>query len=318
MNDSWYLMARVVGLFVTWLALDATVGAEEMQRVVEVWQQRKSQVSSWSVTWMGSETPNPTSDVDGARPTTYSVDRELTLAGHSNLRCKYRRNGVLSAGGKFHRVDLTFAFDGHSAMDLKRWESTGFTEGAIYTPKKQRAAFLRDVELKPIVMCLRPLDEHAGGFRRENLRMSKRKGMIGKRNIPIIEEANTDGEIWVDPERDFIVVKYATPRLEVSIDYSRYATGIWLPSDWRTSVTAGSEFKDKVVRWEINANVKPEDLNISFPRESLIHDRRESSRRIIFIDESGHESELTKKDAMERYHSSMSEIFPSLSNVHVK
>lgn len=104
-------------------------------------------------------------------------------------------------------------------------------------------------------------------------------------------------EYWVDPDRDFVIVRVRqfspqrddVPSVQFDITYSRDAQHGWVPSEWNGTKTLGDDqlsesWSNRVTSYELNCRVDPADFDYIFSPGTWVTDRRNRSHYIVRAD----------------------------------
>jgi hypothetical protein len=102
----------------------------------------------------------------------------------------------------------------------------------------------QNLDVRPILMAFRPLDPVMGHLLMDRaVTNSSRTVYQGKSTFLLEERRDPSGWktiLWIEPERDFIVSRYAvmfeeTCMIGIDIDYRHEAQWGWIPNAWRVT-----------------------------------------------------------------------------------
>ena len=125
----------------------------------------------------------------------------------------------------------------------------------------------QNLDLRPIMMALRPLDPVLGHLLVDRAVTNERRAFYRGKSSFLLEERHDPSGwktiLWIEPERDFLVSRYYVefeqkPIADIDIDYTQDATWGWIPSGWRiTELLANGTRRlvteARVTRYSINA-----------------------------------------------------------------
>jgi hypothetical protein len=140
----------------------------------------------------------------------------------------------------------------------------------------------RDVDLIPLLVALRPFNS-ASGLDVQACDVVDEKATVDR--VPCIKLRITHrdpfnmkrrrSEVefwWVDPKRDFIVMKWerrrqAEPAIAIEIDYKRDRNHVWIPSGWRQRM---ADLKDAGT---LDATITHATINETLPADTFVRPR---------------------------------------------
>ncbi len=111
-------------------------------------------------------------------------------------------------------------------------------------------------------------------------------------------QSQTNDTFWVDPQRDFIVLRVVSSRpgktTTVDISYREDPSHGWVPSTWQSvavGAISGRLFQQSnatITAWEINVDIAPSTFQLYFPTDTVVREgddtylvRRDGGRRRI-------------------------------------
>lgn len=159
---------------------------------------------------------------------------------------------------------------------------------------------LDHLQFRPLILMYRPLHPALGAIRPESCRLVAQKSFANGSNCLVFEESRRDrvvNKYWVDPDRDFVVVRQITEqagasRAQLDISYRQDAALGWCPTGWTTMifprVARPSGYERlmhgsgvEVNRIDINdASIHADFRDIVIPAATLVVDR---TRQEAFI-----------------------------------
>ena len=109
----------------------------------------------------------------------------------------------------------------------------------------------QNLDLRPIMMALRPLDPVLGHLLVDRAVTNERRTFYRGKSIFLLEERHDPSGwktiLWIEPERDYLVSRYYVefeqkPIADIDIDYTHDATWGWIPSGWPHHGAAGERY----------------------------------------------------------------------------
>jgi hypothetical protein len=231
---------------------------------------------------------NPKKLTVPAEDLTYDASARLCLDG-DKMRYSYLNKIWSVPLDKFVDLEFTSVFDGAIPKSLLAMSGDAYPTGKISRLDHHEDA--HNANLKPLLLSFRPLDASLGIGASSNWAVSSQRGIVGGHTCRILESTNQatdiDRSIWVDPERDWIVLRYLETNkekviIQIDVDYESDPTHGWVPSSWRITwcrpdgpVQEASV--NKVTEYTINDPVDAAMFDIEFPPETCVEDQRTPS-----------------------------------------
>lgn len=134
--------------------------------------------------------------------------------------------------------------------------------------------------LLPLLIHFRPFDQGVADL--TDAEYTANAGTIGKTKCAIVRCKGAGGrfECWVDPARDYLVMRILKKQRRTDISYVRNKVVGWIPQSWSIRVmhSDGSlrVSKKATVRTNLtllNSGVKKSDFDIVFPDATYVTDR---------------------------------------------
>jgi hypothetical protein len=168
---------------------------------------------------------------------------------------------------------------------------------AVVTLKKQgkcRESEFPDV--RPLMLALRPFAPQLDPVDLSQYRISLQQGVIG--NVPClilepIGEPKRRLSYWVDPARDYIVMRAMTSvkgqlRSRLDIDYARDPLLGWVPSGWSwlaLNIAGGLDesFHSDVREFTLNQAIGTAVFHVEQPDGAVVHDLRQGGDIVRWI-----------------------------------
>lgn len=180
------------------------------------------------------------------------------------------------------------AFDGVSSQKLL--ESKDRRRGASGMVSKNPHEFaMITADARPVLMIYRAMTEHLSDIQFDRLSLVSTQRRIGDVQCIVLRQNGSHGipisnEYWLDPSRDYLPTQMITfveqkPRTRIQIDYETDSEYGWVPAKWKLTQTneIGDlvvSIKATVIQYEINTPVDPNEFQITFPKGTLVEDRR--------------------------------------------
>jgi hypothetical protein len=228
---------------------------------------------------------------------THIVRRSLVFDG---TRVRQTRDGKMwnESRGEFLDESYVNVFDGDRSIghyrklaDQKRdADSTAFVGKIGYQEKS-------NYHVEPIMLHYRALDPVLSPFQASELTATEKLGIVDGHGCVVLEKPVSGGafveQYWVDPERDFSIVRYTTSRgssgpviFQVDVSYKQDPTHGWVLSDWRASLTSSRRGMRegtiaKITSYALNAPVAAEEFQYELPPNTSVADARDGSDYIL-------------------------------------
>jgi hypothetical protein len=306
-----------------------------VERVFAAWIAREGRLRSARAEWTermfhgrGSLFRNPARPHPEGEPSEAEVlpaeDTYVELSGSLTIegsRSRFERRGPvwLFDHGTFAPRDYVSVF-GESSTGQHFSEVPGVEGGVTFLTTEDRAPHAHDLSAFPASFAVRPVDAalarltlegwelESGPQRvlgRECLGLVRREGQFSRS----VAEARWLRRMWVDPERDFVLVQFEEGQGDVvyhhvEIEYDRHASGEWLPAAWRTLFYTALEpdrlrqqIDGRATKWELNGPVDSATFEVPAPPRTWVQPAGAKEHYIVRADGSRRpilESELRR------------------------
>jgi len=266
-----------------------------VDQILGAWQQREARFRSGKFVWKEvkfiAKGGHVSPDAKGAFPAeavTHEYPQTLMFEGQK-WRFSNDEPGVYSGSELyFFSRHQESVWDGTLGKDLrsKYPELDPFNyQGGVGA---SNPVPLKLVNVKPLVAHYRPTTPHlVAGLRRRSF--IGRRGDIDISSCIVLEgssgidaKTGVNRTIWLDPDRGFIVRRWATelrgkPLSQFDVLYVEHPTHGWLPSRWRYLAHSPEgrlreSIEGRVIEQQINVKMKPEDFQLEFPPGTLVGD----------------------------------------------
>jgi hypothetical protein len=293
--------------------------AVTLETISNAWKGRQDRIQSARFTWTERETVTKgyLSNLVGSLPLgqqrlkdmgiqpgevvppqdiTYDVPASLCLDG---AKVRYTRDSrQWSAKQKAYVIEPS-----HMAFDGKIGK-TFLPVGSSYAPWPQGTIQRRNpnanpLHLSPLVMTFRAFSSEMRVFDIETLELTGRRSMIdGKSCLELQRQsANHLLQLWVDPTRDYVMVRYLTtkgqrPSTKIDVSYRQDLGNGWIPEKWDVVMfdsdgKVRESTRAKMNKSQINESVEPEGFDIKFPPGTYVVDYSDPKAEINYIVKEG-------------------------------
>jgi hypothetical protein len=207
--------------------------------------------------------------VDGDRMRyAFEIDRAEEADG---IRVKAQGNGPSDGLGLERNYRYLSVFDGQRGRVSLTSLMSSPPPTAHPTPANVDA---QDLDTRPIMMALRPLDPVMGHLLLDRAVCNERRRFYRGRSVFLLEERHDPSGwktmLWVEPERGFLVSRfdaYFEQKLIVAIDidYEEDPRWGWIPSGWRVSEMLEDQSRRLiceaiVTRYDINQPIEASEF----------------------------------------------------------
>lgn len=171
---------------------------------------------------------------------------------------------------------------------------------------------LRLLSLYPLRFAVRPTDPHIRPFDIGTMTITGRSTVIQKKKCLELERVSGAEilRIWVDPERDFSVVRltnYSGERVKAKVDvrYQRYPDGVYIPSNWETITfgadgAMGQSVSASVTECKLNEGIDASVVRVEFPDGTLVTEQRSDQQLGQYIVRPGGSKRVVRPEEMGR------------------
>lgn len=268
-------------------ALPRNADAQTIGDVAKAWSERQNGVKTaefwWSSTIVNS-IPNH------GEP--YSFDAEGTHLAIKGRSIRY--DSVILNPSPDSRRPYASAWDEKLNTSLVGTLGTGFPQGIVRDGPSYND--VDNIVFRPILLTFRGCEPSLRGIDLTTMEV-------------VTVNADTDGiqcwhlretrprdpglqrSMWLDPLRDFLVVRYAhevagTPSSQVDIDYGTDSSGVPVPISW-TAVLLGANgaimqsYAIQVRDFKVNHDVDSSQFRIAFPVGAWVDDRQQGVQYLV-------------------------------------
>jgi hypothetical protein len=273
--------------------------------VVEAWSQRQKYVRSARFVWNQDLTVRKVNGPDEAPSSAQGPPDGGSRVG--DLVDVTQRITMILDG---ERVAFVVETQGGKVLDMppfykSTYDGTASQMYAVTEPddpklgtgtgviRSERHAFDVDsIQFRPLMLTLRAVHPALAAIDPAEYRVSPERGRIGDVSCLIIEHAGDQQPhkfYWVDPDRDFIVLREhetyrGVDRIRKDISYQRDPVHGWLPSGWKfVNLDERGELRESAVatvaEYAINATIPPSEFQIEYPKGTYLVDARSGMER---------------------------------------
>ena len=252
-------------------------GNERLKAVIASWEDRAARINALDFTWSGEESQkgrvdsSPLKKASTARPdVAFGYKTRLILDHKSRVLLDYEGKRWSPEKADYVESRTVTAFNGTVRIDY--FPSGEKFPSAHITQQDKALKAGRHVRALPLRMAFRATDANLGVFDPKKLATSHLKGQVGAVRCDILKHGAD--EIWVDPARDYIPMRWYEKRGGVTlwfidIDYIFDKRHGWIPSEWKiVSLTDAGQIIDSipglVTEYTINAPVADACFQIDF------------------------------------------------------
>ena len=247
--------------------LDRSRPVPPKDSTIATWQRRQDAIKTFQFSWTEHQTyptgwlPNPryaererTRLPALQRDRTYTVEKSLVVDG-GKMRYTFEIDRpeepdgvrVTSPSGETRGLGVHRHYSYVSVFDGARGEVRMTTSLDSPPPTIQPTTAnvdAQNLDLRPILMALRPLDPVMGHLLLDRAVTNLRRSFYRGKSTFLLEERHDPSGwktiLWIEPERDFLVSRYFVafeqkPIVDIDIDYTHDARWGWIPSGWRVT-----------------------------------------------------------------------------------
>jgi hypothetical protein len=277
-----------------WLASFAPLGIAQTvnDQIAKAWQERNDKVRTFEFHFtststyykgglsIGAEVPTPRPDKD-----TQATCLHKYLLGGTTVRIEL--DGLQWSGEDFRQIRRTTILDG------KR--KTYIEEGATPAPRgwignDSDYLEVKGQDFRPLTRHFRGASKSMRSFLIDELKPTGAKLVIGGRSCEqfVIKRVGGDrSEFWLDPGRDWIVVRevYVHPGrnyTQLDIVYGPHQICGWIPTSWEFRQTVRdtrpvSTERYVVTKYALNEPIADSVFTLTFPAETNVLDVRDKN-----------------------------------------
>ncbi len=284
------------------------------QTVMAAWKDRQDRVRAFRFTWETRRT------VATGGITTVEEARQGTVSGGKPIRAPIPPSDTVcefSTSLTAHRDRMSYRVDGfgwsHDQHGFVKQQSTSINDGElsksyygpgpvdhgkgfIYAHKRNDACSL--LYTTPLLITYRALDPEVQKFKADSYKLLPNREMLDDRPCLLLAEQadarrNIHKSWWVDPARDFVVVRYNAiytankqPAIQMTLRHRQDPKHGWAPQAWRIDTfRPDGQLMDSnqctVTDYQINLEAPAEEFQFEFPPGTLVYDHRASKEYIV-------------------------------------
>lgn len=257
-----------------------------MEDIFKVWKAREAKIRSIDFEWLEHRTATPESYVgeDGMIP---PIDPEqlvsefkasFSLEDNKNRYAALDQHAWHLDNQVFGLQDYTASFDGVVSKSLV-FDKMGQSKHAVIHPPDEHMA-TKLLFVKPIWWAYRANTDHDSWARRN---MTVEAGRYEVRGVKCLLLKSLSVKVWVDPARDFVIVRYAN--MNVQTNEIRNHLDIWYKADEGVQVPTRWKYIERngenkllsvtdvlVTSFSINKPFKDGHFSLTFPEGTLVTD----------------------------------------------
>jgi len=327
------LAASLLPLSLSLLARPSVIADDApatVDTITSAWNARQASIESFDFEWwvkrFESGEWNPAVRLDAARkhveavppPDTTFIATYRYVMDRGRIRMEYKGKEWSTDKSEFVPKHYVEIFDGNI-------RKSHFLESASGFPSASLGGFNNNntvgklVWLHPLNMVYRPFDKAAGIF--DSKKLSLKQEMSASESGPVMVLGHGEGDVWVDPKRDYLPIRYIVLRdgvkvWQMDLSFNHDERDGWVPNSWtinqldRDGKARASE-SAKVLKFSINKPVADAEFELDLSAGAYVNDisakqvyivRPDGSRREIKRGEyNGHNyKELLESDPTER------------------
>lgn len=249
------------------LPVDRSRPVPAKSEVIAAWQKRQAAVNTFRFTWTEDQlhprgwlsNPRYPERERAAIPRLqidrrYTVEKALAVAGN-----RMRYSFEIARREEPDGVDVVSREGDNRGLGVRRhYQYVSVFDGQTGTTRitsrlgsppptvTQTTANVdaQNLDTRPILMAFRPLDAAMGHRLIDRAVTNLARTIYKGKSIFLLEERHDPSGwktiLWIEPERDFIVVRYVVAFeqktiVDIDIDYARDERSGWIPSGWRVT-----------------------------------------------------------------------------------
>lgn len=277
-----------------------------LDEIVEAWRSREQRTRTAKFEWTESETvaagsmppplmgdlpsPGPPEDVTLQRKVALTLDADM-------LRYEYEGPQWVVNRQQFLPRRYLYVFDtkqgttyfGDDLREVRRFNPVGFITGP------ERMGEFNNWRLLAVLLHCRACDPKLVRFDPAAYRVSSKLGAVGERQCVILEpkeQSLRPTSYWVDPERDFAVLRVeqsfeGKPVDKLDVSYKRDRLAGWVPWSWKEVNVADKtcelryQYSATVTKYEVNSSIPASEFQFNFPPETEVVDTRDGTHYIV-------------------------------------
>lgn len=255
------------------------------EAVVRAWESRQGRVKSFDLAWTGVEYQRidktillltqgdnlPQSSKKPPADSTLPIKGRFVLDADGRSRMDQAGQTWSLREGKFVDTSSITIFDGKIRKSFFPTSLRGFPSAHI--GKGSVAEVGRHVLTLPVCLLYRPFDGALGEFKPGGLVLTDARGVVEGRSCLVLRHG--DNVVWVDPERDYIPVRFFQYRRgavywSVEINYRTDDQLGWVLSGWKdTRLSVKGTIDDAVTatvtKAAINTSISDDTFEVDYP-----------------------------------------------------
>jgi hypothetical protein len=271
----------------------------DLQQVFKAWRQRAEKCKSVRVAYRQDQADHyllhwfsDKETVGRTEMVHYSLQCTLMIQG-PNIRYEFDgqqpRVELVGELKNHHRLST---FDGTTskAMSYPN-EYVKYPMGHVFAEKHSEA--VTNINTAPIRWHVSPLDKRVAGFHAEALSVAPHTETLDGQTLLVLPFADPQSDdqkaFWVDPSRDFVIVRYVTIRKgklasQTDIEYEPDSLIGWRPVRWNRFRPAGdggppiTVVSTTVTDFEVNAKLPPDVFTLEFLPGTRVYDESQGGQ----------------------------------------
>lgn len=269
------------------------------EQIFRVWQNRQDKIKTATFEWTNQRTTAAgTMNFPGQGPAALKPLPETDVTNvikcivrFDDKRMYYSTEGPLwvPAEGRFIPRLYVSSFDGNQAKafygrSAEKHHPLGFVS------EDQENQDASGLKVYPILMAYRPLNPDLGAFKVSEWHVRDTNAIADGQACIVLEKASDRRKeaIWVDPKREFSVVRQEThvggkPADQLTVSYAQDPVWHWVPKTWNVTVIDPRTGKvvraavARVTKYDFNRDYSPQDFDFEFPVGTYLTDYRDHS-----------------------------------------
>ncbi|MCI0380492.1 MAG: hypothetical protein L0215_23140 [Gemmataceae bacterium] len=284
------------------------------ESIVKAWKERQDKTRSARFNWTEKQTDtrgvistfwklfNPAlQETIPPNDTTYTNMCSLAFEG-DKLRYENSSFTWSTKTNRYEPMSYLAVFDGETCKVLRKYDKNAakpWPQAVIREEKQHVDATV--AELQPILMTCRSMTAGMRAWDPEDFILSQQTGVINKKVCLELNRrlafANLETKLWVDPARDFVIVRVLTLNnnviwYKIDVEYDQSAEMVWVPKEWEVTFNnpkgnVERTHKSRVTEYSINPTGASPHFDIDFPLGTAVINAKDNSQYIIRPDGSG-------------------------------
>ena len=240
--------ACVIALLPLLLASARADDKPDLQKIIDAWKAREKKVESFDFRWWSKRFEDGRSNVRARAEAAIKHVAVTPIPDVTHItkyrflmdaqgRIRFEESGKEWASDKAEIVPRTFIdiFDGKIGKMQFLGGAMGFPTAHFCGVDSHRAG--KSIWLYPLIMIYRPFNQVTGVFASKTLTLIDKTATV--ENDPVIVLDHGAGEVWVDPAKDYLPVRYTERRTgfdrdrwRMELSYKHDDANGWVPHAW--------------------------------------------------------------------------------------